>query len=440
MNARVTLASLALHWKRLLPGLAGAVLGALSLAGTLHLSQAMALKAEQQTRRLGPNLLVVMAGKATFLRSGTVLGNAAHTLTTADARALERALPGVEACAPYATEPLPIRNGRTQTTCRLVGTTPDYPQVRAFAPETGRFFTPLEAGRGRKVCVLGRSVAATLFGRAEAALERSVAVGRTPLTVVGIMEEKGADLSGADQDEQVFVPLDLFLRTLVPRTWLDGIYAHLAGAGARGELTDAQAAEAVRSATALLRARHGTSGTGGTGAGAWGAKASPGSGKRSARNSGPAVRPDDFSVFPASQARAVRAKTLRLVWALGLSGALVSFTIGTLGILSLMLLMVRTRRLEIGLRRATGARRRDIVQLFLVEAALVSGAGGALGVAAFMALAPVLFRAASLPPVFDAPVLAGVCALSALFGLAAGAYPAWQASRLEILDVLRDAG
>ena len=102
-----------------------------------------------------------------------------------------------------------------------------------------------------------------------------------------------------------------------------------------------------------------------------------------------------------------------------------------------MVLLVRARRLEIGVRRATGARRRDIVRQFLFESGLMSVAGGVLGVLASLGLLAAVYRLGDFPWVLDPLIMAGTLAASALLGLAAGAYPAWQASRLEILDVLR---
>jgi putative ABC transport system permease protein len=115
----------------------------------------------------------------------------------------------------------------------------------------------------------------------------------------------------------------------------------------------------------------------------------------------------------------------------------ISFMVGTLGILSIMILLVRSRRLEIGIRRAVGARRQSIVLQFLLEAGLMSGTGGILGVCGALLCVTVVYRVGDFPYVYDPLLIALSCGASILFGLIAGAYPAWKASRVEVLDVLR---
>jgi len=128
---------------------------------------------------------------------------------------------------------------------------------------------------------------------------------------------------------------------------------------------------------------------------------------------------------------------LSLVQTLGLISSSVSFAVGGLGILSIMILLVRTRRLEIGVRRAVGARRRDIVRQFMFEAGLMAGIGGFFGVLGAVGLAAAVTRFGGMPLVLDPLLLAAVLAGSVLLGLAAGAYPAWQAAQVEVLEVLR---
>jgi putative ABC transport system permease protein len=216
------------------------------------------------------------------------------------------------------------------------------------------------------------------------------------------MAEKGSDLSGTDQDEQVFVPLTTYMRRMSNQTWVSGVFMNLK----RGASEDA----ARRAATEILRQRHGTSGN-----------------------------DDDFSILTAREATQLQKKALDLVWTLGLLSSGISFSVGSLGILSIMILLVRARRLEIGIRRSVGATRGNIMGQFLMESAIMAGAGGAAGVITSAGLITIVYYFAGLPFVYDPLLIGGICAGSVLLGLAAGAYPAWQASRLEILAVLRSA-
>jgi putative ABC transport system permease protein len=146
---------------------------------------------------------------------------------------------------------------------------------------------------------------------------------------------------------------------------------------------------------------------------------------------------DDFALLTAKDTVQLQQQALDLVGTLGLISSSVSFAVGGLGIWSVMVLLVRTRRLEIGVRRAVGATRGDIVGQFLAEAALLSGAGGILGVLAAMALGLALYFFDLFPLVIEPWLVASILLGSAGLGVAAGALPAWRASRYEVLDVLR---
>lgn len=400
-SLRIALASLATHKLRAALAMLGVFLGALALTGVQHVSQAMVRKAEVEVEKLGPNLFMARAGQLRFRRAGVGVGAEPHTFTLADAAALAQGMFAARAAAPFAAMNMPVRKGDTKVLCQLVGTVPEYQQVRSFRPESGRFFTAAENAESAKVCVLGRSIAERLFGRPEAALGQEVYFFRAALRVVGVMEAKGADIAGADQDEQVFAPLTTAMRRMSNRDWISGVYLELAPG------SDPEAAKDT--ATAILRARH---------------------------NIPPGAK-DDFAALTARDTMQLQKQALDLVGVLGLISSSVSFAVGGLGILSIMILLVRARRLEIGVRRAVGARQRDIVLQFVFEAGLLAGLGGLAGVLCSLALVAAVYVLGDFPPVFSPLIVAGVLAGSAALGLAAGLYPAWQASRLDILNVLR---
>ncbi len=400
-SLKIALSSLAVHKLRAVLAMLGVFVGALALTGVQHLSLAMVRKAEIETEKLGPNLFMATAGQVRMRPGGsTRLPRNARTFKESDAYALMHLMPSALEGAPFANAEMPVRYKGIKIACQLVGTLPGYTRVRAFKPAWGRFFTSEEADLSAKVCVLGHSIAERLFNDPDKAVGQEVFFHRAMAKVVGVMEKKGSDITGTNQDEQVFVPLSTFLRRFSNRDWITGVYIELA------EGADPEAAK--ETATQILRKRH---------------HIQPG-------------QDDDFSVLTAKDTMQLQQQALDLVGTLGLISSSVSFAVGGLGILSVMVLLVRARRLEIGVRRAVGAKRGQIIRQFLFEAGLLSGTGGTLGVGAALILVAVVYAFGGFPFVFSPKLITGTLVGSGLLGLGAGAYPAWQASRFEVLEVL----
>lgn len=212
-SLKIALASLKAHRLRTLLAMVGVLLGALALCAVQHISAAMYAKARQETAKLGTNLFVAQSGKLSFRRTGEArVRNQATNFTRQDANALVAGLPAVRLGAPFVNRSMPVRAGAIKIPVQLVGTTSDYLQVRNARPALGRFLTAEDEESLARVCVLGPKIAERLFGGAEAALGQEVFFFRASVRVVGVMEEKGADIVGTDQDEQVFVPLSTYLR------------------------------------------------------------------------------------------------------------------------------------------------------------------------------------------------------------------------------------
>jgi putative ABC transport system permease protein len=403
LSLRIALASLSAHKLRTVLAILGVFLGALALTGVRHVSLAMERKAELEIQRLGPNLFMAVAGQVRFRRSGSVgVRDAATTFTPRSAETLLHELPGALAGAPFVSKTMDVRFQSVKIPAQVIGTQPVYTRVRGFQPEFGRFFSQAEVRDRAKVCVLGRTIAERLFGSPEHALGRTVYFYRANSRVIGVMEAKGADIVGTNQDEQIFVPITTYMRRFSNQNHISGVYIQLAPE------TDTEMAK--EAATAILRRAHHLK-----------------EGQR-----------DDFSVLTARDTIRLQEQALALVRTLGNISSSISFAVGGLGILSIMVLLVRARRLEIGVRRATGARRRDIVRQFLMEAGLLSVAGGILGVFGSMLVGLAANTFGGLPLVFDPAITLTALLGAALLGLAAGAYPAWQAARIEILTVLRE--
>lgn len=402
LSLKIALSSLAAHKLRAILAMLGVFLGALALTGVQHVSLGLVRQAEIEIEKLGPNLFIAMSGQVRMRPSGSASASrAAATFTRADARALIQSLPSAEDGAPYVTKQLDVRYQGTKVPSVVVGTTPNYEKVRSLRLAYGRFFSQREVDDREMVCVIGSTIASKLFGAPAAALGRQVFYVRAPMRIIGVLEPMGADIVGTDQDEQVFVPITTFMRRMSNQDYINGVYINLR----RSE----DAEQAKNAASAILRRRHAIT-----------------SGEK-----------DDFSVLTAKDTVQLQQQALDLVQTLGVISSSISFAVGGLGILSIMILLVRSRRLEIGVRRAVGATRLDIVRQFLLESGMMATVGGGLGVGLALGVLAIVSMATGFPfvlePVFTFLAIGG----SAALGLVAGAYPAWQASQLEILDVLR---
>lgn len=400
LDLKIALSSLAAHKLRAVLAMLGVFLGALSFNGVQHVAEAMYKGAEAEAEKLGPGLFAAMAGQVRFTRDGATRSQSGQrTFTVQDARALEAGVPGAIGLAPFLSATMPIRSQGITVNTQMVGTWPGYVQIRSFLPEHGRFISEADVTDMERVAVLGRKIAERLFGDPQAAVGREVQVFRARFVVVGVMEAKGRDLTGTDQDEQTFLPLSTFMRRAANQTWISGAYLRLA------EGADVDQAKAA--AGAILRERHHLAG-----------------------------KKDDFSLLTPTDAMQLRREALDLVQTLGVITSVISFAVGAMGILSIMVLMVQARRTEIGIRRAVGGSRGQIIRQFLLEAGIMAGVGGAFGVAGSLILVSVVCALAGFPYVFEPLFTATTLVGSVLLGLAAGAYPARQAAAIEILDVL----
>ncbi|EGB15461.1 protein of unknown function DUF214 [Pseudodesulfovibrio mercurii] len=402
LNLTIAVSSLSAHKLRAVLAMLGVFLGALAFTGVQHVSKIMVRQAEMETEKLGPNLYAVLAGSVRFTRGGGVRINGnSRNFVLADAQALIDSVPSVLDGTPFVTATMAVRGNGNAVNAQILACWPNYQEIRSFRPDVGRFFTWSDVDDRAKVCVLGRKIAQRLFGRPEQAVGRDIYMFRASFRVLGVMEEKGRDVSGTDQDEILLMPLTTYMRRASNQRWVSGVYMRLA--------KDAGLTQVNDSVNAIMRERH---------------RIDPG-------------EKDDFSSMSAADAIKLQRQALDLMTTLGGITSTISFAVGGLGILSIMILVVRSRRVEIGVRRAVGGRRRDIVRQFLFESGLMAAVGGGLGVAVTVALVLVGCTVAKLPIIIDPVSLAVTLAGSCLLGVLAGAYPAWQAANIEILDVLR---
>jgi putative ABC transport system permease protein len=387
---------------RALLTLLGIFLGSFSLAGVNQATLIMQEKTRQEVEKLGNNLLLLTNAQVRFRPSGGArLGKEAKTLKLREVTYLASLFPQVIRFSPFARRTMPVKYAKDKVSCQLLGVWPGYLQVRKLSLVQGRFLTDLDMQEKAMVCVLGAKIASRLFGK-QNPVGKVVYFFRAPVKVVGVLAPKGSDIAGNDQDEQVFVPLSTYLRRLSNQDWISGAYFNLSSS----TFEDYVKQEMEKILTRLHKLQP--------------------------------QEEKDFSLLAAKDLQKLQQQALDLVKTLGLISSLLSFGVGSIGILSIMILLVRTRKREIALKRACGARKKDILVQFLLESSLLSSVGGFLGIL-LVVLLVLLGVAFKFYPLVLAPwSLGGTFLLACMLGFVAGLYPAWEASNLEILTILKE--
>ncbi len=401
INLRIAFASLGSFKVRTALAMLGAFLGTFSLVVVSNLSESLSKKTEIEISKLGENLLIVKSGIVRRVGARTNLIGEATNLTIGDAETIKQNSLYVKDVAPSANKIFPVRYGNTTLSSVLImGVTPAYTDIRNFQVQSGNFFTDEDNVNLSKVAVIGTKVADRLFGN-EDPLGKNILIYRVPCRIIGVLEEKGVDISGFDQDNQIFVPLNTYLRSFVNKTFINSISMKV--------IDDKSTSLAKAEITDILRSRHKITGS----------------------------KKDDFTVIDLKDVVALSTQAMDMIRILGRVAALMSFIIGGLGILSIMVLIVNERKTEIGIRRAIGARKRDIMLQFLMESSVISWCGGSAGLILSLIASIIIFTIAQLPMVISIKGLFMTLLATILIGVLAGIYPAKKAVQIQPVNIIK---
>jgi putative ABC transport system permease protein len=401
---RIALRALAVNKLRSALTMLGIIIGVSAVIVMVAVGAGAQARVEEQIRALGSNLLLILSGART--QSGVRLGLGSNfSLDEGDAFAITREIPGATA-APAVRGGAQLVWGNANWSTTIYGTTPEYLPVRQWALAAGRAFEPAEMSGAAKVCIIGQTVVKQLFGATDP-LGQSIRIRRVPFTVIGVLENKGQSMMGTDQDDLVLMPLNtarnrvLGATTLAKQRAVGVIWVKVDD----GLDTNA-VAEQVR---ALLRQRHRLQ----------------------------AGADDDFSLRNLAEIMAAQEASSRILTILLAAVASVSLVVGGIGIMNIMLVSVTERTREIGLRMAVGARTRDILGQFLVEAVTLSLIGGLIGTLLGVAGAFAVATLAGWRVLLSTHAVLLAVAFAFLIGVFFGFYPARKAARLNPVEALR---
>jgi putative ABC transport system permease protein len=392
---RLGVRSLLLHKLRSSLSILGVVFGVAAVVAMSSVGEGARRESLEQIAGLGIDSVVARARPS-------VAGAAGPGLSLRDAGSASSVVPGVMAVAPIREAVLAVEASGRSVEATVVGTSPAYRAAARLALASGRFLTDLDVTDRKRVAVLGASVARAVFPLGEPRGER-VRVGGDWYQVVGVLEGRGASrarpgpIRTRDVNRCVFVPLPALDRGRDPRP--DGIDELVLRVGEADQV--GPAAEVLKS---LLRRT-----TGG----------------------------EDFDLIVPREILRQRERTQRIFNVVTGAIAFIGLLVGGIGIMNIMLASVAERTREVGVRRALGARKKDVAAQFLVESTLLTAAGGFLGAVLGIAGAVVIHRFAGWPTAIAPLLLLLALAMALLVGVGFGFYPAWHASRLEPMEALR---
>jgi putative ABC transport system permease protein len=402
--ARIAMRALRANKLRSILTMLGIIIGVGAVIAMIAVGAGAQARVAEQIRSLGSNLIIVLPGSVTS--GGVRLGFGTRpSITQDDAAAIAREIPSVHSVAPSVRGGGQVVFGNTNWSTSIQGTTPSYEEARQWPVVAGRWFSQEDLEGAAKVVLLGQTVASNVFGDSDA-LDQVVRVKEVPLTVIGVLDRKGQSSWGQDQDDVVLIPITTANKRVLGPTQPLPTSVNAISVRVR----DGEHMKAVEQQMKdLLRARHRLQ--------SW--------------------QDDDFWVRNLSEMLQAEEESSRILTMLLAAIASVSLLVGGIGIMNIMLVSVTERTREIGLRMAVGARARDILTQFLVEAVTLSLIGGALGIALGVGGSYAIAYLAQWRTLISSQAILLAFAFAAGVGVFFGFYPARKAAGLNPIEALR---
>ena len=380
----------------------GIIIGIGAVVAMVSLGQGATASVQAEISSLGTNVLIIIPGATTIggVRGG--LGSIS-TLTVGDAQDIEKKVMSVTMVM-YATRSVlqVIRENKNWSTI-VLGTTPEFPDIRSWPIAQGNFFTQSDMDAAAKVVILGKTTAQNLFESGEEIIGSEIRIRNVPLRVIGILTPKGQSITGQDQDDLIVLPFTTAERKVLGTQFLGTVGIILVATQTRHDIP-----AVVDDIKDLLRAKHHLQSS----------------------------EEDDFTIRTMEDIAKTIAGTSRTMMLMLMSIASISLVVGGIGIMNILLVSVTERTKEIGLRMAVGAKRIHILLQFLIEAVIMTTIGGILGVGAGIGISLLLTKLIGWPTIISMPAVAAAFFFSLVVGIFFGLYPANKASKLNPIDAL----
>ena len=382
----------------------GIIIGVAAVIIMIAVGAGAQSKVDSLIKSLGSNLVLVLPGTTTSSGARGARGSR-PTITEDDAIAIQNEIDSVQVAAPVVRGSGQLIYGNQNWSTVITGVTPEFQIAKEWQMEKGRWFSNSEVKSSSKVALIGETIVENMFQGIDPVGE-IIRVKRVPFKIIGVLAPKGETPRGTDQDDIVIVPLSTAKKRLLGGRKLKGKLVNIMFVKS---YTSAGVADTVRSMTELLRQRH---------------RIQPG-------------QSDDFYVRNLSQILEARSDSSRVMTLLLAAVASISLIVGGIGIMNIMLVSVTERTREIGLRMAIGAKGKDILLQFLIEAVTLSLIGGAIGVFLGLSGSIIIAELGGWPAIIQIQSVFLAFGFAASVGIFFGFYPARKAARLDPIEALR---